>query len=63
MSYRTKVENFDAKGTVTTRISVRGLGVWTSIPQLEREFDRVGPTKKIEYVKEDNDMLISYMTA
>lgn len=48
------------KATPTTRIWVGGLGVWTSIPQLEREFDRFGAIKKIEYVKGDNQAYILY---
>nr|NVI76391.1 spenito [Cucujiformia] len=48
------------KATPTTRIWVGGLGVWTSIPQLEREFDRFGAIKKIEYAKGDNQAYILY---
>ncbi|KAF7284361.1 hypothetical protein GWI33_022149 [Rhynchophorus ferrugineus] len=48
------------KATPTTRIWVGGLGVWTSIPQLEREFDRFGAIKKIEYSKGDNQGYILY---
>nr|NVI76390.1 spenito [Cucujiformia] len=48
------------KATPTTRIWVGGLGVWTSIPQLEREFDRFGAIKKIEYIKGDNQAYILY---
>nr|NVI76392.1 spenito [Cucujiformia] len=48
------------KATPTTRIWVGGLGPWTSIPQLEREFDRFGAIKKIDYVKGDNQALILY---
>lgn len=48
------------KATPTTRIWVGGLGVWTSIPQLEREFDRFGAIKKIEYTKGDNQAYILY---
>nr|MBE5726621.1 spenito [Cucujiformia]NVI76332.1 spenito [Cucujiformia]NVI76333.1 spenito [Cucujiformia] len=36
------------KATPTTRIWVGGLGSWTSVPQLEREFDRFGAIKKID---------------
>lgn len=48
------------KATPTTRIWVGGLGPWTSIPQLEREFDRFGAIKKIDYVKGDNQAYILY---
>ncbi|XP_060536535.1 RNA-binding protein spenito [Cylas formicarius] len=48
------------KATPTTRIWVGGLGVWTSIPQLEREFDRFGAIKKIEYGKGENQAYILY---
>lgn len=48
------------KATPTTRIWVGGLGVWTSVTQLEREFDRFGAIKKIEYQKGDNCANIMY---
>nr|XP_023025929.1 putative RNA-binding protein 15 isoform X3 [Leptinotarsa decemlineata] len=48
------------KATPTTRIWVGGLGPWTSVPQLEREFDRFGAIKKIDYDKGDNQALILY---
>ncbi|XP_050305623.1 RNA-binding protein spenito isoform X1 [Anthonomus grandis grandis] len=48
------------KATPTTKIWVGGLGVWTSIPQLEREFDRFGAIKKIDYVKGDIQAFILY---
>nr|NVI76389.1 spenito [Cucujiformia] len=48
------------KATPTTRIWVGGLGPWTSVPQLEREFDRFGAIKKIDYVKGDNQAYILY---
>nr|NVI76278.1 spenito [Cucujiformia] len=44
----------------TTRIWVGGLGPWTSVAQLEREFDRFGAIKNIEYVKSDNQAYILY---
>ncbi|KAJ8963070.1 hypothetical protein NQ318_018534 [Aromia moschata] len=57
--------SFNAKSVMArlprpTRIWVGGLGPWTSIPQLEREFDRFGAIKKIDYVKGDNQALILY---
>lgn len=48
------------KATPTTRIWVGGLGAWTSVAQLEREFDRFGVIKKIEYQKGDNCANILY---
>ncbi|KAH7936590.1 hypothetical protein HPB49_001621 [Dermacentor silvarum] len=39
------------KATPSTRIWVGGLGSWTSMSLLEREFDRFGLIRKIEYVK------------
>lgn len=48
------------KATPTTRIWVGGLGPWTSITQLEREFDRFGAIKKIDYVKGDTQAYILY---
>lgn len=48
------------KATPTTRIWVGGLGQWTSIAQLEREFDRFGAIKKIDYIKGDSSAYIQY---
>lgn len=48
------------KATPTTRIWVGGLGPWTSVAQLEREFDRFGAIKKIEYVKGEPQAYILY---
>lgn len=48
------------KATPTTRIWVGGLGPWISIPQLEREFDRFGAIKKIDYIKGDSNAYILY---
>nr|MBE5726592.1 spenito [Cucujiformia] len=48
------------KATPTTRIWVGGLGSWTSVPQLEREFDRFGAIKKIDYVKGESHAFILY---
>lgn len=39
------------KATPTPRIWVGGLGSWTSLSQLEREFDRFGSIRKIDFVK------------
>ncbi|KAG4078904.1 hypothetical protein HA402_007454 [Bradysia odoriphaga] len=48
------------KANPTTRIWVGGLGAWTSLTQLEREFDRFGAIKKIEYKKGDSCAYIWY---
>lgn len=48
------------KATPTTRIWIGGLGAWTSVTQLEREFDRFGAIKKIEYQKGDLCAYILY---
>lgn len=48
------------KATPTTKIWVGGLGAWTSATQLEREFDRFGAIKKIEYAKGDSFANILY---
>lgn len=48
------------KATPTTKIWVGGLGAWTSVTQLEREFDRFGAIKKIEYLKGDDHAFILY---
>lgn len=48
------------KATPTTRIWVGGLGPWTSSVQLEREFDRFGAIKKIDYDKDENCAYILY---
>ncbi|XKL64229.1 hypothetical protein PGB90_004315 [Kerria lacca] len=48
------------KATPTTRIWVGGLGPWTSSVQLEREFDRFGAIKKIDYDKNENCAYILY---
>lgn len=48
------------KATPTTRVWVGGLGPWTSVAQLEREFDRFGAIKKIEYAKGEAQAFILY---
>lgn len=72
MAYRAKIElsgqyigKFQCKvgygkATPTSKIWVGGLGPWTSITQLEREFDRFGAIKKIEYFKGDIQAYIYY---
>ncbi|XP_026763399.2 RNA-binding protein spenito-like [Galleria mellonella] len=48
------------KATPTTRVWVGGLGHWTSVEQLEREFDRFGAIKKIEFTKGEAHAYILY---
>ncbi|XP_055374069.1 RNA-binding protein spenito [Condylostylus longicornis] len=48
------------KATPTSKIWIGGLGAWTSVTQLEREFDRFGAIKKIEYQKGDTSAYILY---
>lgn len=48
------------KCTPTTRLWVGGLGSWTSLQHLEREFDRFGAIRKIDFVKGDNHAYIQY---
>ena len=48
------------KATPTTRIWVGGLGPWTSLSALEREFDRFGSIRKIDFVKGDNHAYLQY---
>uniref|UniRef100_L7LQQ5 Putative spenito n=1 Tax=Rhipicephalus pulchellus TaxID=72859 RepID=L7LQQ5_RHIPC len=48
------------KATPSTRIWVGGLGSWTSMSVLEREFDRFGLIRKIEYVKGDSHAYIQF---
>jgi len=46
----------------TTKIWVGGLGPWASMPALEREFDRFGSIKKVEWIKGDHQAFITYET-
>lgn len=48
------------KATPTTRIWVGGLGPWTSLNHLGKEFDRFGAIRKIDFVKGDNHAYIQY---
>ncbi|KAI2801262.1 nucleic acid binding [Blomia tropicalis] len=50
------------KATPTTRIWVGGLGPWSSFAQLDKEFDRFGAIRKIDFVKGDNHAYIQYDT-
>ncbi|XP_032223123.1 RNA-binding protein 15 [Nematostella vectensis] len=44
----------------TTRLWVGGLGPWISIPELEREFDRFGAIRRIDYRKGGDHAYILY---
>lgn len=46
----------------TTKIWVGGLGPWATMPQIEREFDRFGSIKKIDWDKGDHQCFITYET-
>ncbi|XP_003747839.1 RNA-binding protein spenito [Galendromus occidentalis] len=48
------------KATPTTRIWVGGLGNWTSLGHLEREFDRFGAIRKVDFVKGESHAYIQY---
>ncbi|KAF7488566.1 Putative RNA-binding protein 15B [Sarcoptes scabiei] len=50
------------KATPTTRIWLGGLGPWISVVQLDKEFDRFGAIRKIDYIKGDNHAYIQYDT-
>lgn len=50
------------KATPTTRIWVGGLGSWITYGQLDKEFDRFGVIRKIDYIKGDNYAYIQYDT-
>lgn len=46
----------------TSCLWIGGLGTWTSLSVLEREFDRFGAIRKIDYTKGDNFAYIFYET-
>ena len=48
------------KATPTTRIWVGGLGSWTQISLLDKEFDRFGAIRKIDHKQGDNFAYIQY---
>lgn len=50
------------KVNATTKIWVGGLGPWTTLSMLEREFDRFGSIKKIEWAKGEQNAYIVYET-
>lgn len=57
---RNRVKIGYGKSQQTTRLWVGGLGQWTSIVELEREFDRFGAIRKIDYEKGDDHAYILY---
>ncbi|KAH7646317.1 rna-binding protein 15b-like protein [Dermatophagoides farinae] len=50
------------KATPTTRIWIGGLGPWITFGQLDKEFDRFGVIRKIDYVKGENYAYIQFDT-
>lgn len=57
---RNRVKIGYGKSQQTTRLWVGGLGQWTSIDELEREFDRFGAIRQIDYEKGDDHAYILY---
>lgn len=57
---RNRVKIGYGKSQQTTRLWVGGLGQWTSIVELEREFDRFGAIRQIDYEKGDDHAYILY---
>ena len=57
---RNRVKIGYGKSQQTTRLWVGGLGLWTSIAELEREFDRFGAIRQIDYEKGDDHAYILY---
>lgn len=50
------------KATPSTRIWVGGLGPWTNVAQLDKEFDRFGAIRKIDYAPGGTHAYIQYDT-
>ncbi|CAK9294542.1 unnamed protein product [Gordionus sp. m RMFG-2023] len=50
------------KPTPTKKLWIGGLGTWTTLGLLEREFDKFGPILKIDYLKGDSFAFILYDT-
>eukprot|EP00794_Sanderia_malayensis_P007447 gene7447-8269_t len=48
------------RSMVSTRLWVGGLGAWTSIEELTREFDRFGAIKFIDFIKGNNYAYVLY---
>jgi RNA-binding protein 15 len=57
---RNRVKIGYGRSQQTTRLWVGGLGPWTSISELEREFDRFGAIRRIDYRKGDDHAYILY---
>lgn len=57
---RNRVKIGYGRSQQTTRLWVGGLGSWTSLAELEREFDRFGAIKRIDYRKGDDHAYILY---
>ena len=57
---RNRVKIGYGKSMPTTRLWIGGLGSWTSIVELEREFDRFGAIRRIDYNKGHDHAFILY---
>ena len=57
---RNRVKIGYGKSMPTTRLWVGGLGSWTSLDELAREFDRFGAIRRIDYNKGDSHAFILY---
>ncbi|KAK3699858.1 hypothetical protein QZH41_005291 [Actinostola sp. cb2023] len=57
---RNRVKIGYGRSQQTTRLWIGGLGSWTSISELEREFDRFGAIRRIDYRKGDDHAYILY---
>ena len=57
---RNRVKIGYGKSMPTTRLWIGGLGSWTSIIELEREFDRFGAIRRIDYNKGHDHAFILY---
>ncbi|XP_031570877.1 RNA-binding protein 15-like [Actinia tenebrosa] len=57
---RNRVKIGYGRSQQTTRLWVGGLGHWTSISELEREFDRFGAIRRTDYHKGDDHAYILY---
>ena len=57
---RNRVKIGYGKSQQTTRLWVGGLGHWTSIAEVEREFDRFGAIRRTDYKKGDDHAYILY---
>lgn len=57
---RNRVKIGYGRSQQTTRLWIGGLGSWTSLTELEREFDRFGAIRRIDYRKGDDHAYILY---